>query len=182
VRSTACAAVRCVVGLSLLLLAAAGFMCVSVACTSCQHLNLWHIPSGVRLQGSPESVVQPCLLVTLLLLLPVAAAAAFRSGAVMGFLLAGFGLLNLYLGVMLFKWVSVNARRVTYRSRTEGLCTSRDSTGAGLRCTGTARVLALGCASLALLHDLSVCARIIPSGLTCQRPWSCWCEHHYTGW
>lgn len=29
---------------------------------------------------------------------------AFRSGAVMGFLLAGFGLLNLFLGVMLFKW------------------------------------------------------------------------------
>lgn len=35
----------------------------------------------------------------------VAAHAAFRSGAVMGFLLAGFGLLNLFLGIMLFKWV-----------------------------------------------------------------------------
>lgn len=28
----------------------------------------------------------------------------------MGFLLAGFGLLNLYLGIMLFKWVSVTAK------------------------------------------------------------------------
>jgi hypothetical protein len=32
---------------------------------------------------------------------------AFRSGAVMGFLLAGFGLLNLFLGIIAFKAVSV---------------------------------------------------------------------------
>lgn len=31
--------------------------------------------------------------------------AAFRSGAVMGFLLAGFGLLNLFLGIILFQLV-----------------------------------------------------------------------------
>lgn len=46
-----------------------------------------------------------------------AAPAAFRSGAVMGFLLAGFGLLNLFLGIMLFKWVSLIVCCRALRSR-----------------------------------------------------------------
>jgi Na+/H+-translocating membrane pyrophosphatase len=39
-------------------------------------------------------------------------AAAFRSGAVMGFLLAGFGLLNLYLGIMIFKAVRMGTTQL----------------------------------------------------------------------
>jgi Na+/H+-translocating membrane pyrophosphatase len=41
-------------------------------------------------------------------------AAAFRSGAVMGFMLAGFGLLNLFIAIVLFQKVRSQQQQQAY--------------------------------------------------------------------
>jgi hypothetical protein len=99
------------------------FSC-SLPCIACCH-PLWgvHCPArSLALRFGPgcprlrckEAYLCPCFPCCLLL-------AAFRSGAVMGFLLAGFGLLNLYLGIMIFKAVRVGTTRCR-GSSTAGAC------------------------------------------------------------
>jgi hypothetical protein len=94
----------------------------------------------------------------------------------MGFLLAGFGLLNLFLGVMLFKWVSVNARMVWCRSRgcvqqgVGGYHSCRPCSCSGVGGGGGRHCLVAG--------QVSVCALLVAAGRLCQHLWRCRREKH----
>jgi tellurite resistance protein TehA-like permease len=51
-----------------------------------------------------------CALPSLFFIVFALCPAAFRSGAVMGFILAGFGLLNLFIAIVLFQKVRISLR------------------------------------------------------------------------